>query len=71
MDRVASAKTLYLIGKSEATKAAIEIAHAWTIQKLEMVEFEPRDRLTLWAFLDLVMSHPFRSCADPPPLHSP
>ena len=41
-------------------KATSAVAYSWMIDKLEMAEFEPRDRLTLWAFLDLVMSHPFR-----------
>ena len=39
-------------------------AYAWMVEKLEMTEFESRDRLALLAFLDLVMSNPLRATQD-------
>ena len=41
-------------------------AYAWMVEKLEMTEFESRDRLALLAFLDLVMSNPLRASQDIP-----
>ena len=55
---------LYQHGQPSDIKATSAVAYSWMVDKLEMAEFEPRDRLTLLAFLSLVVSKPFRVSKD-------
>ena len=54
----------YQRDKSGEVKEMSDRAYAWMVAKLEMTEFESRDRLALLAFLDLVMSNPLRASQD-------